>query len=145
MPPKPTGKVLRFHINAIYSLVTINVLYFPVSPLSRLRKEGSPVKFLLPTPASFSRNLLTEFLVQQLATESWKYPALGLSKPHILPKAHKTKGKPGSSAAHHPCSRHVQSVMQEQDSAWPGAEGHVPLSGGHSTGTHPHSRTRFPR
>lgn len=28
--PMPTDKVLRFQMNVIYSLVTINVLYFPV-------------------------------------------------------------------------------------------------------------------
>lgn len=130
-----------FQINVIYSLVIINVLYLPVCPLSSLRKL-LPLKLLLSSAVTSFR----EFPVQEQASESRKYPALGHTKrylnPNILPKAHKTNGKAGSSAAQTLYSRHVQSAVQVEDSACLGLQsletsgGHVPLSEGSGEGQH---------
>lgn len=121
MPPKPTDKVLKLQINVIHSLLLLT-FYTSLYALSQgLENKLLSLKLLLPTPAFLSNNLLRGFPVQQLASQSRKYPALGHIKyclnPNILPKAHKTNGKPGSSAAHHPYSRTVQPVMQVEDSA----------------------------
>lgn len=77
-----------------------------------------------------------EFPAQKQASESRKYPALGHTRcylnPNILPKAHKTNGKAGSSAAQNLYSWHAQSIVQAEDSACLGLQpletkgGHVP-------------------
>lgn len=155
MPPKLTSKVLRFWINtmlALYSLVNMKVLYFPVCPLLMPRKEVSSPEVPPSYPCILHLTSFQEFPVQQLVSELSKYPALGRTKCCFNPyeAAHTPKGPQNKWQTWLQCSSSplllcFQSVTGEEDSAsvrdsssWKAMEGHRLAWATHPA---PHSET----